>query len=75
MAISHTVKAVGEQCAGNPQALSDEGVPGNSRTLLYLTGKRMPIGHIDEGTFDTQPDVSQEVYRNFPNPVSGPNRA
>ncbi len=64
MAISHTVKAVGEQCAGNPQALFDEGVLGNSRTLLYPIGRIVPIGRMNLGweRFSTGFDASQAVY-------------
>ena len=36
------MKAVGKQCAGKPQALIDEGVLGNARTLLYHQRKGRP---------------------------------
>ena len=49
VAIIHIVKAVGEPDAGNSQVRFDEGVLGNSRTLLYPRGKILPIGDSDQG--------------------------
>ena len=48
-AIRHIVKAVGEPDAGNLQALLDDGVLSNSRTLLYPREKRMPIMSLIRG--------------------------
>jgi hypothetical protein len=42
-AIRYIVKAVGEPDEGNLQALLDDGVLSNSRTLLYPREKRLPI--------------------------------